>query len=254
MDLSRIIRHIREELSLSQDELAKEIGVERLAVTRWENNKTAPSRIVQAKIHDIVKENGIDLFSHIMKDIPRHRTEGNKAVLYHGSRTGIEGEIRPMSRSSCDFGRGFYMGTQAHQPLTLIYSSEKALFYVVEIDLTGLNVLHVPAGIEWAMLIAYSRGKMDTYIGTALYEKYKRMLNGYDVVIGKIADDRMFYVLDRFFEEGITDKGLTESLSALHLGEQYVAITEKACKQIKILEKREISDLERRCIHEVSEK
>jgi DNA-binding XRE family transcriptional regulator len=254
MSLSKIVKSIREELSLSQDEFAKKIGVERLAVTRWENGRAVPNRIAQTKIYDIVKESGMDLFSRIVQDIPAHRTENNKIVLYHGSRTGIEGGIRPISRDSCDFGKGFYMGTQAHQPLTLIYSSEKALFYTVELDLTDLNVLRVPAGIEWAMLIAYYRGKMDICAGTALYEKYERMLDDYDVVVGKIADDRMFYVLDRFFEEGITDKGLTESLSALQLGDQYAALTEKACGQIRVLERRGISELERLCIREVSEK
>ena len=31
-------------------------------------------------------------------------------ILYHGSRGGIQGKIRPCSRLRCDFGKGFYMG------------------------------------------------------------------------------------------------------------------------------------------------
>ena len=40
----------------------------------------------------------------------------------------------------------------------------------------------------------------------------------------------MFVVLDRFFKGEITDEALIHSHSALKLGKQYVALTEKACK------------------------
>lgn len=50
----------------------------------------------------------------------------------------------------------------------------------------------------------------------------------YDIVIAYIANDRMFVVLDRFFNGEITDKALINSLSALKLGKQYVALTEKS--------------------------
>lgn len=31
-------------------------------------------------------------------------------ILYHGSKSGIKGDIAPNSRDACDFGQGFYMG------------------------------------------------------------------------------------------------------------------------------------------------
>jgi len=40
--------------------------------------------------------------------------------LYHGSKSGLSGVIAPVSRDVCDFGRGFYMGTETtHQALGL---------------------------------------------------------------------------------------------------------------------------------------
>lgn len=45
--------------------------------------------------------------------------------LFHGSRAGIAGEIAPISRPECDFGKGFYLGTESSQPLTLICRSEE---------------------------------------------------------------------------------------------------------------------------------
>ena len=52
--------------------------------------------------------------------------ETDKFILYHGSKNGIKGEIQPSSRKHCDFGTGFYMGTEPEQPLTLICNFPKA--------------------------------------------------------------------------------------------------------------------------------
>ncbi|MDR0697411.1 MAG: DUF3990 domain-containing protein [Christensenellaceae bacterium] len=245
MKLNGLVKSIRESLRLSQAEFAEKIGVARLAVTRWENENTIPNRLAQRNIYEIVKAEQFDILAYIADCLPKHETVNNKVVLYHGSKSGIAGDIKPISRDRCDFGKGFYMGTQIHQTMTLLYSFEKSVLYALELDLSGLRVLRIATGIDWAMLVAYSRGKLEGCIGTAIYEKYKKMLEGYDVIVGDIANDRMFYVLDRFFMGDITDKGLVESLSALKLGEQYVALTEKACKQIKIIANENISELEK---------
>lgn len=93
-----------------------------------------------------------------------------KIILYHGSKSGINGPIAPISTDRCDFGKGFYMGTDRNQPLTLICNYPEANLY-----------------------------------------------KNCDVLIGYIANDRMFVVLDRFFNGEITDQALIHSLSALKL-------------------------------------
>lgn len=55
----------------------------------------------------------------------------------------------------------------------------------------------------------------------------------------------MFVVLDRFFNGEITDYALINCLSALKLGKQYVALTEKACSKIKIIDEHVLSEEER---------
>lgn len=121
-----------------------------------------------------------------------YRDTGNKLVLYHGSKKGITGEIAPISREECDFGSGFYMGTSPLQPLTLVCNEDKPKFYTVELDMTGLRVLTVEIGMDWAMLIAYYRKEMESAKETVVYEKYAHMADGYDVIIGYIANDRMY--------------------------------------------------------------
>lgn len=175
-----------------------------------------------------------------------HIIKTNEIVtLYHGSKSGIHDTIAPISRKRCDFGRGFYMGTDQTQPLTLICNYPNAKIYTLRINLSDLNILNLEAGLDWALLIAYNRGKMESIKHSTIYNHFANLSNGCDMIIGYIANDRMFVVLDRFFNGEITDMALINSLSALKLGKQYVALTEKACKKIEILDERELTTNDR---------
>lgn len=176
-----------------------------------------------------------------------------RIILYHGSKSGILGSIAPLSREHCDFGRGFYMGTDRMQPLTLICNYPKAKLYTLSVELTDLRILDIEAGLEWALLIAYNRGKMDFAKDSQIYNHFAGLSKGYDMVIGYIANDRMFVVLDRFFNGEITDLALINSLSALKLGKQYVALTEKACGKIKVLDEQVLSENDRKKLKQESE-
>lgn len=181
-------------------------------------------------------------------------SDNNTITLYHGSKSGIKGQIAPISRDKCDFGKGFYMGTEETQPLTLICNYPNARLYTIELDLTDLRILDVEVGIEWALLVAYNRGKMETARGSDIYNRISKMADGYDIINGFIANDRMFVVLDRFFNGEITDTALISSLSALKLGKQYVAVTEKACRKVKIMDEHILSDSDREALKIKSEK
>ena len=252
-----LILEIRNRLNASQEDLAKMIGISYATVNRWENGHSKPNKAAWLRLYDICKERNVDLEDIIRKKIEKTAVDvsssSERIILYHGSKSGIKGPIAPISRERCDFGKGFYMGTEPCQPLTLISDFEESKFYVISLDMTGLRVLKVNPDLEWAMLVAYNRGKMDEARGTSLYERYSDMSKGYDVIVGSIANDRMFYVLDNFFLGNITDKALVMSLSALQLGEQYVAITEKACAHVKIEAEVELSHLERIFLRDLSE-
>lgn len=238
--MNDFVKAIRAELGLNQEQLAMQLGVSPVTVNRWENGKAKPTAMAQNKLYEICKKSKVDLADFIVKSC----TSEENLILYHASRKGIKGNIQPISRSRCDFGRGFYMGTKAIQPLTLVCNEEKPKFYQVKMNLDGLKLLNVEVGLDWAMLIAYFRGYMESESGTPIYEKYSHMADGYDVIVGYIADDRMYQVLTDFFERRITDAALIASLSALQLGKQYVAVTQSACDQIRILEEKTLTRLE----------
>lgn len=241
--MKQLIRTIRSKANMNQEQFAKALGTTALSINRWENGKTVPNKMAQAQLYEFCKIRKIDIFDYLTSQF-KVDSYDDKLIVYHGSKKGIVGDIAPKSREFCDFGKGFYLGTDASQPLTLICDEKKPKFYAFKFDLTGLRVLHVKLGIEWAMLIAYYRGYMNEVKGSSIYNKYAKMAEGYDVIRGYIANDRMYQVMKRFFEKEITDVALINSLSALDLGEQYVCITEKACKQLEILSEKELTSLE----------
>ena len=161
--------------------------------------------------------------------------------LYHGSKNGLKGKIQPISRELCDFGKGFYMGTEQEQPLTLICNYDNATLYNLELDTTNLIIKDIPLDLDWALFVAFNRGRLTKDLSPTLYNKFVTYKNNIDVFKGYIANDRMFVVLDRFFDGDITDIALVESLSALKLGIQYVAITQKACNSINIINEQKLT-------------
>ena len=242
---------------MSQTEFAEHLNVTFASVNRWENGRTVPNKLAQTRIYEICKADGVPVYDLTLERI-RNIAGGIKPdhghiLLYHGSKSGIDGKIEPKSRPQCDFGRGFYMGTEAAQALKLICDYDKSKLYLASVDLNVLQTVEVPANIDWAMLVAYHRGKMEKIKGTALYEKYRLMTAGKDLVIGSIANDRMFYVIDNFFIGNITDAALVGSLSALQLGKQYVAISQKGCDAVRIEQEIVISHLERLFIKDAAE-
>jgi len=246
-----LIKAIRFAANMNQEQFASALGTTPLSINRWENGKTLPNRMAQTQLYNFCKEHAIDV-AQLIIDTKAYGDTDNKLVLYHGSKKGIVGDIAPISRDECDFGSGFYMGTNTLQPLTLVCNEDKPKFYTVELDMTGLKVLTVEIGMDWAMLIAYYRKEMEGAKGTPIYEKYAHMSDGYDVIIGYIANDRMYTELSRFFNKTLTDVALINCLSALDLGKQYVAISEKACKQIKILKEEPLSQLELSLLKDMS--
>lgn len=251
MKYSNIIKLIRTQLEMTQKEFADIIGVSFATVNRWENGRCEPTQIAINTIKNLCLEKGIDYaeFEHKNKIV----TSNEIVTLYHGSKSGINGKIKPISRDKCDFGKGFYMGTDKSQPLTLICNYDNPKLYTLELNLSGLKILDVEVGLDWAMLVAYNRGKMDDAKDTDIYKRIAKMAENCDVIVGYIANDRMFVVLDRFFNGDITDVALINSLSALKLGKQYVAITQKACNQIRIIEEKILDQSFREKLKTISE-
>ena len=61
MEYSKIIKRIRDELLLTQEELAKKLGVTFATVNRWENGHHEPTMTQRRKIRDLCQSNNIKI-------------------------------------------------------------------------------------------------------------------------------------------------------------------------------------------------
>lgn len=255
--MQTLIKQIRTYLNMSQTEFAEQLNVTFQTVNRWENGRAVPNKLAQSTMYELCKSKSVPVYEMTLKKIAEAteaiKPQAGRMLLYHGSKSGIEGTIEPKSRKQCDFGKGFYMGTEPSQALTLICDYDKSKFYIVSVGTDELAHIEVPADIDWAMLVAYHRGRMEKINGTTFYNKYRDMTANKDLIIGNIANDRMFFVIDNFFVGNVTDAALINSLSALQLGKQYVAISQKGCDAVSIEAEVSLYYLERLFMKEVAE-
>ena len=170
-------------------------------------------------------------------------------ILYHGSKSGINGEISPAAgRDKCDFGKGFYMGTDLKQAKSLVSPFNDPEIYTLRFKISEIpesRILRLEDNKEWMYTVLACRGAITTK-EMPLLKKYLFALKNCDVVIGKIADDGMKEALGAFYENNLTDEGLIACLRKADYGLQYVAKTDFACSKIEILGEKRLLGKEKR--------
>lgn len=59
--LAELVKKVRKELNISQEQLARELHVSFSTVNRWENGKTKPSNIAKKVFYDFCNDKGIKI-------------------------------------------------------------------------------------------------------------------------------------------------------------------------------------------------
>ena len=106
--ISEDVKFIREMLSLSQDQLASEIGVNKLTILRIENEETWPSDETIEKLYSYIYRKGIKI--NRIKEMFYKEEILNKKLVFHGSKEKISDEISPFyGREHNDFWKRFLL-------------------------------------------------------------------------------------------------------------------------------------------------
>lgn len=123
-------------------------------------------------------------------------------IVYHGSDVIVDHPDVRHSFRELDFGRGFYVTTVREQAerwakrkAVMSKGKTKAILNVYEMgeDKTGFNVLDFGDDLEnWIDFVCQCRDGAQGY-------------RNYDVIIGKVANDKVFRVVD-MYHTGIWDK------------------------------------------------
>jgi transcriptional regulator with XRE-family HTH domain len=59
MTLGKTIKSIREELNITQEQLARDLNISYTTLNRWENERNTPSRLARMRIADYCKGKGV---------------------------------------------------------------------------------------------------------------------------------------------------------------------------------------------------
>lgn len=73
MALGEILKSIRKELNITQEQLARDLNISFSTINRWENNHTTPSRLARMRLVDYCSKKGVSsdtvsAFKHIYFD------------------------------------------------------------------------------------------------------------------------------------------------------------------------------------------
>ena len=229
---------------ITQEDAAKEIGIDRTTLLRIERNEMMPTDKTISQIYDYIFKKGINI--NEIKAMFYDEGMDVGTLLVHGSKSYIDGEITPFkSRKTSDFGQAFYCAESVKQASLFITEFENSSIYILGFDDRELERVDFEINQEWMLAVAYFRGTLEKYQNHPKIQKIIKKVKNADYVVAPIADNRMYQIIGQFIDGYITDEQCEHCLDATHLGMQYAFLTEKATSKIKIFERCFVSEAER---------
>jgi len=61
MDFSCNVKHLRQSLGISQEELAHALNVSYVTINRWENGKTEPNKMTKMVFYTFCEQRGVSI-------------------------------------------------------------------------------------------------------------------------------------------------------------------------------------------------
>ncbi len=245
-NFSKDLLSIREILGMTQAEFATQTGVEQVTISRSELGKTNPSANLLEKVYGYAFDKKINL-GKLKEMLWLENIKPDHKILFHGAKSVIEGELDVhKGRSNNDFGQGFYTGESYEQAISFISGFDKSCVYFMDFNPSDLKCRKYNVDQEWMMTIAYYRGTLEPYETHPIIQELIKKSRDCDYIIAPIADNRMFQIINSFIDGEITDEQCKHCLAATNLGYQYVFISDKSVKNIKLVERAYISGSERK--------
>lgn len=170
----------------------------------------------------------------------------DKIIVYHGSSKIIEKPVFGMGNPNNDYGLGFYC-TESEELAKEWACSAESDGYAnkYSLDLTGLSVLSLTNGeyniLNWLFVLLENRqfrisGDIATQAKEYIFKNFAVDYKSYDVIKGYRADDAYFSFANAFLNNTISVSQLEKAMVLGKLGEQVVAISQKAFDSLEFIE------------------
>jgi hypothetical protein len=176
----------------------------------------------------------------------------NYIILYHASTEEVSKpewdhvlKQSDETETSSDFGVGFYLSTDTEQPIKLVCGKGKVVLNRYKVDLTGLSIMNFDLSDDWLLTVAFHRRdfkrKKEIH---AIRDQYRDALKKYDVVIGPIADDRMFTTMQLFISSALTNEVAKKCMDIMGYSKQYTFKSKKACNRLNFIGSKTLTESE----------
>lgn len=170
----------------------------------------------------------------------------DKIIVYHGSSKIIEKPVFGMGNPNNDYGLGFYCTENEELAKEWACSAESDGYAnKYSLDLTGLSVLSLTNGeyniLNWLFVLLENRqfrisGDIATQAKEYIFNNFAVDYKSYDVIKGYRADDAYFSFANAFLNNTISVSQLEKAMVLGKLGEQVVAISQKAFDSLEFIE------------------
>lgn len=246
-NLKKDLKYTKTVLNMNDTMLSEFLDISRMSLSRYQNEIVVPNDETLEKIYNKIYGSGIYL-NRIKEEMYGSNVTENHTLLFHRSKSYLKGSRSiEYSDGKKDFGKGFYLGESFNQAASFEFGYEHSSVYIFDFDKNNVNIKEFNVSIEWMILIAYFRGKLDNYKNSSYLKCLIDKLKSVDVVIAPIADNTMYTTLDDFIQGKITDLQWLNALSANRLGRQYVFLNDSVINNnLKFLERCYYSSLERK--------
>ena len=126
-------------------------------------------------------------------------------LVYHSSTEIVKSPDTLHSRTNLDFGRGFYVTTFINQAVKY---AERFLLRGKKAFLNTYELTEVPESFKIQTFDSYDESWLDFISGCRLGKD----CTDYDIVIGGIANDKVFRTIDLYFSGDITKEDALKKL------------------------------------------
>lgn len=163
---------------------------------------------------------------------------GNKINVYHGSTKIIEKPTFGVGNPNNDYGLGFYCTETVDLAKEWACSAESDGYAnQYTLDMSGLSILSLTGGdyhiLNWLYVLLENRkfrigGEIAKQAKSYIFEHFAVDYKQYDIIKGYRADDSYFSFATAFLNNTISVSQLEKAMVLGKLGEQVVAMSEKA--------------------------
>lgn len=195
-----------------------------------------PSNTVLESAYSCIYDLGVRL-NKTKSELFEELKSKSEIVLYHGSKYGIKELTYDGFREDYDFGKGFYLSKSLSSAASFVNSQKSSSIYAFKLNLEDLNIYEFECDLDWMLVISLNRKKIEKYKDNKIIQNILEKINKADVLIGPIADNKMFEVMSKFSNGEITTVEAIHALSASRLGKQYVVKSQKALDKLTFLDR-----------------